>query len=523
MRRASRTRACCASRRPAICSSLLPRNGRVTLLERDADGDGRADAVRPLLDDLDRPHGLDFHDGWLYVAEGTSVGRIRYDADAAPHPWNARACRLGAGGRRQSLDPHRSIRTRRRDVRQRRLELQRLHRGGSNGGPRCCVSRPTAAGASVFASGLRNSVGFDWQPGSGDLYATDNGRDLLGDDFPPCELNRIVKDGFYGWPFANGIASPTQISAQATMPRSRRRSRPHILSAPTTRRSASPSCAVQQRPHRCAAPRSWRCMDPGTAGRRTATRWCRCAGAPTVGIEERDFATGFLQDDEVIGRPVDVAEGPDGAFYVSDDYAGAVYRIAPAASATAESERDRARSRNAPSRRAWIRSRRFRLTSARTPLHAVERSTRRTPVSAATKWSAPTPARSQCRWRHFASLRHRDARRVPCRARSRRCRASPSTRRAPRSGGVPALREESLDAPSGGTRELRPSRRRATRSDRRLRDTSNAPITITIRVRICVLASSFGKSRCQASQPVASPRSAAIFSTARSVRCTRTS
>jgi glucose/arabinose dehydrogenase len=68
--------------------------------------------------------------------------------------------------------------------------------------------QPDGSGGELFASGLRNSVGFDWQPGSGDLYATDNGRDLLGDDIPPCELNRIVKDGFYGWPFAYGSRVP---------------------------------------------------------------------------------------------------------------------------------------------------------------------------------------------------------------------------------------------------------------------------------------------------------------------------
>ena len=48
-------------------------------------------------------------------------------------------------------------------------------------------------------------------------------------------------------------------------------------------------------------------------------------------IEERDFLWGFLRDEDVIGRPVDVAQGPDGAIYVSDDYAGAVYRVAPRA------------------------------------------------------------------------------------------------------------------------------------------------------------------------------------------------
>ncbi len=59
----------------------------------------------------------------------------------------------------------------------------------------------------IYATGLRDSAGFDWR-GDGALYATDNGRDLLGDDFPPCELNQIEQGGFYGWPFANGARVP---------------------------------------------------------------------------------------------------------------------------------------------------------------------------------------------------------------------------------------------------------------------------------------------------------------------------
>ncbi len=68
--------------------------------------------------------------------------------------------------------------------------------------------RPDGSGEEVFATGLRNSVGFDWRPEDGQIYATDNGRDLLGDDFPPCELNRVEKGGFYGWPVANGDRVP---------------------------------------------------------------------------------------------------------------------------------------------------------------------------------------------------------------------------------------------------------------------------------------------------------------------------
>ena len=88
------------------------------------------------------------------------------------------------------------------------------------------------------------------------------------------------------------------------------------------RGGASPA-SVPRRGARGAA----RLVEPHAA--RTATRSSRCTGTRTATIEERDFLTGFLRDDDdVIGRPVDVAEGPDGAIYVSDDYAGAIYRVA---------------------------------------------------------------------------------------------------------------------------------------------------------------------------------------------------
>ena len=67
---------------------------------------------------------------------------------------------------------------------------------------------PEGGFVDAYATGLRNSAGFDWSPATGVLYATENGRDMLGDDFPPCELNAIVEGGFYGWPFANGANVP---------------------------------------------------------------------------------------------------------------------------------------------------------------------------------------------------------------------------------------------------------------------------------------------------------------------------
>jgi len=304
-----------------------PRSGRVWLLARDANGDGRADEMTPLLEGLDRPHGLDFHDGWLYVAEGSRIGRIRYDASLRrvegrlepvvndlPNGGNhwTRSVRFGPDGRMYVTvgsscnvcieeDPRRAV----------MLRFQ-----------------PDGSEPEIFATGLRNSVGFDWQPTTGDLYATDNGRDLLGDDIPPCELNRVVTGGFYGWPFAWGDRQPdpdfgagheAEI-ARSTPPAHAFRAHNAPLGITFVRHPDAPS--ELRGAALVALHGSW------NRTRKDGYKVVSLHWSADGRIEERDFLAGFARDEAVIGRPVDVAEGPDGAIYVSDDYAGAVYRVA---------------------------------------------------------------------------------------------------------------------------------------------------------------------------------------------------
>ena len=315
--------------RPTSAGDLLasvPRTGRVHLLERDADGDGRSDGEHTLLEGLSRPHGLELHDGWLYVAEANAIGRIRFDADARstrgtyerivsglPEQGNhwTRSVRVGPDGWLyltigsscnvcEEQDP-------------RRAAMLRFHLDGS--------------GQEIFATGLRNSVGFDWRPASGELFATDNGRDLLGDDFPPCELNHITPGGFYGWPYANGNNVPD----------------PDFGAGHETRIATALPPVHAFRAHN--APLGIVFLRSGVAGdayRDAALvalhgSWNRTRkdGYKVVSlhwrangeIEERDFVVGFERDDQLIGRPVDVAEAADGAIYVSDDYAGAIYQV----------------------------------------------------------------------------------------------------------------------------------------------------------------------------------------------------
>jgi glucose/arabinose dehydrogenase len=304
-----------------------PRSGQVLLLFRDADGDGRADGREVLLAGLHRPHGMDLHEGWLYVGETDAVVRVGFDAE----------------GRRTLGEPERVV----TGLPSGGNHWTRTVRIGDDGwmyvsvGSSCnvCVEeddrraallrfRPDGSEPEVYATGLRNAVGFDWRPGTGELFATDNGRDLLGDDFPPEELNHVVRGGFYGWPFANGdrIPDPDHGTGRA------REIEGSIPPAHGFRAHTAPLGITFLQGED--APDSYR----GAALVALHGSWNRSEKdgyavvslhwLPDGSVEERDFLWGFLEDGDVIGRPVDVAEGPDGAIYVSDDYAGSIYRVA---------------------------------------------------------------------------------------------------------------------------------------------------------------------------------------------------
>jgi hypothetical protein len=187
--------------------------------------------------------------------------------------------------------------------------------------------RLDGTGQEIFASGLRNAVGFDWRPATGELYATDNGRDLLGDDFPPCELNRVTRGGFYGWPYANGDNLPDPDFgagneariAGALPPVHRFRAHNAPLGIVFLRNQAAGD--AYRDAALVALHGSW------NRTRKDGYKVVSLHWRENGEIEERDFLVGFLRDEDVIGRPVDVAEAADGTLYVSDDYAGAIYRV----------------------------------------------------------------------------------------------------------------------------------------------------------------------------------------------------
>ena len=185
------------------------------------------------------------------------------------------------------------------------------------------------AGYETVATGLRNSVGFDWRPADGALYATDNGRDLLGDDVPPCELNKIEPGSSTAGRSCWATASSIRTSARKAATRWPRQCCPLTPSARTWPRSACASTAAVGFPERYRGQAFVALHGSWNRTKKSGYKVVLLEWRPDGSIAESDFLTGFEVDENVIGRPVDVLDGPDGALYVSDDFAGAVYRVSP--------------------------------------------------------------------------------------------------------------------------------------------------------------------------------------------------
>lgn len=301
-----------------------PRQGQILQLKADANGDGQPDAQTPLLTQLQRPHGLAFHNDWLYVAESNAIGRIRFDhgSGSTIGDYQQIVTGLTDNGNHwtKSLLIHNdtllvsmgSTCNVCEEKDPRRATIMQFDLDGSN--------------ARIYASGLRNSVGLDAAPWNGEVYATDNGRDLLGDDYPPCELNHIEAGQFYGWPYINGFGDLDPDFGKGKDSLLETAQSPVFgfaaHNAPLGMRFINRATVPEgyERTALVALHGSWNRSTPD-GYKVIALDW-----AADGSISSRDFLSGFEQDGDVIGRPVDIAEGRDGCIYISDDYSGSVYR-----------------------------------------------------------------------------------------------------------------------------------------------------------------------------------------------------
>lgn len=195
--------------------------------------------------------------------------------------------------------------------------------------PYAAILRMDANGKNkeVFARGVRNTVGFDWHPITHELWFTDNGRDMMGDDIPSDELNRAPKPGLhFGYPFCHAGDVPDPDFAQGHKCQEfvapEQKLGAHVASLGMRFYTGQMFPQDYQNQIFVAEHGSW------NRSKKDGYRVARVnLGADGHAKTVETFADGWLQGESNWGRPVDVIVAPDGALLVSDDFANAIYRI----------------------------------------------------------------------------------------------------------------------------------------------------------------------------------------------------
>ncbi|HXZ51308.1 MAG TPA: PQQ-dependent sugar dehydrogenase [Burkholderiales bacterium] len=186
--------------------------------------------------------------------------------------------------------------------------------------------RPDGGRLELYATGIRNSVGFDWNPQTGSLWFTNNGRDMMGDDVPPDTLNRAPRPGMnFGFPYCHAGDIPD--------PQFGRERACADFSKPAMKLGAHVAPLGMRFYTGTQFPPAYRSQifiaEHGSWNRSTKVgyRVTLVTVKDDAAVSYAPFATGWLQGESAWGRPADVLVAPDGALLVSDDLAGAIYRI----------------------------------------------------------------------------------------------------------------------------------------------------------------------------------------------------
>jgi glucose/arabinose dehydrogenase len=322
----------------------IPSQGRIVALP-DKNRDGKADEVATVVRGLSRPHGFIFHPQnprKLYIAEVQQLAAYDYDSKTLKAANKRKILDLPGGGRHWT----RTL-----------LFLPKGATGGTGVSPvqsyrllisvgsSCdtCVEKDQRHGTilvadddgknpKTFAPGLRNAVFMTRHPVTGQVWVTEMGRDFLGDDLPPDEINIVQEGKHYGWPWCYG----KQVHDGQFDPAGRRKdfcrdTVPSYIdipahSAPLGLAFIPATSEWPQDSHHnllVAYHGSWNRTIP--TGYKVV-RYKLDAQGRYLG--EEDFIAGWLTKAGALGRPVDILIKPDGVMYISDDKAGVVYRVA---------------------------------------------------------------------------------------------------------------------------------------------------------------------------------------------------
>jgi len=289
---------------------------------KDSDGDNRADAKFIIARDLNMPVGVDFREGSLYVSATTRI--LRYDdiesrLENPPEPVVVTDVFPDAhhGWKFIKFGPDDKL-----------YVPVGAPCNICNPGPKFAIitrMNPDGSGLETFVRGVRNTVGFDWHPKTGELWFTNNGRDWMGDNLPPEQLNHAPREGLnFGYPFCHSDIPDPEFGDGADCSKFAQPAQKlpaHV--APLGMRFYTGDMFPESYRSQIfiAEHGSWNSSVP--VGYRITL--ARLEDNQVVSYEV--FAEGWLRGGQAWGRPVDVLVMPDGALLVSDDAAGAIYRI----------------------------------------------------------------------------------------------------------------------------------------------------------------------------------------------------
>lgn len=313
-----------------ILLASIPSKGKIVALV-DRDKNGTRDQTVDVITNLNRPHGLAFESGKLFIAEEAAVSRYSWDPTTFSATLDKHLFDLPGGGRHFT----------------RTIAFNNSGQMFVSIGSTCdvcfekhewlaavIVSDQDGNNPQLFAKGLRNSVFITINPETQQLWGAEMGRDFLGDNLPPDEINILKDRKDYGWPICYGNKiHDTQFDKNVYIVNPCQNTESSIYDIPA--HSAPLGLTFINSPQ---FPQDWQgdllVAYHGSWNRTTPVGYkvvrLRVNGDKVQG--EEDFLSGFLPEsaggpNQAIGRPVDLTFGRDGNLYISDDKAGIIYRV----------------------------------------------------------------------------------------------------------------------------------------------------------------------------------------------------